>query len=246
MRAGHLRDQRPPPFQHRRWQMDVCVRRRWAPDLLCVPGSEIGDAERGRRCRLASELGTAMVPRWVPNVPGPNAVTRCPTSTPSTSSPMARHVADTFAADRRRGTARVPDTRHRFGHVAEVESGGDDANLTSVVFGASAVQVDRSAGGQLPGSARAVRFALVAASAARITGRGCGHASQFDHSVDRRLRRPRRPRNRQATSARAASGSAVPVYSLRMVTKCSNVSTRAMPRRPVCANVTDSPCCNHG
>ncbi|COV63704.1 Uncharacterised protein [Mycobacterium tuberculosis] len=26
--------------------------------------------------------------------------------------------------------------------------------------------------------------------------------------------------------------------------ECSNVSTRAMPRRPVCANVTDSPASN--
>ncbi|CFR86040.1 Uncharacterised protein [Mycobacterium tuberculosis] len=45
-----------------------------------------------------------------------------------------RHVADTFAADHRRGTVESRIHAHRFEHVAEVESGGDDANLDLIAL----------------------------------------------------------------------------------------------------------------
>ena len=64
-----------------------------------------------------------------PNVPGPMAMTRCPTSTESTSGADGRHDAHTLATDHRRRTVKGGIDAHRLEHVTEIEARGGNPDL---------------------------------------------------------------------------------------------------------------------
>ena len=203
---------------------------------------------------VESGIGTtrsASVVTWVPNVPGPKATTRRPISTESTSRADRGHDADALAADHGRVAVQPRVHPHGLQHVAEVEPRRGDAHLDLAGLGGVRVTACTVSASSCPGCRPAAgprRCRRIDDGAARLDGSSPWplwvRAPAGGRIVVRLAAPLRRRPHRRAVPPSAAPADPVPSASTSTMvvfsSGCSKVSTRAIPRSWVCANVTRS------